>query len=281
MDIELARTFLAIVDSGNFNRAAEIVCVTQSTVSTRVKTLEDEIGQELFVRGKSGTTLTAAGARFLKHAQGLVRTWEQARHEVALPVGFDSVLVVGGQFTLWDDLLLPWLPWMRAALPDVAIQAEMGSPDGLMRQLTDGLMDLAVMYTPQSRPGIEIEELTRDNLVLVSSSATSAGPGTADYVHVDWGPEFRLAYVNAFPDIDPPTLSVSHGPLGLHHILNNGGSGYFPLRNVAGYLDAGTLHRVAAAPQFSRPSYLVFPESREKDERFKTALQGLRFVATR
>jgi DNA-binding transcriptional LysR family regulator len=49
MDVTSARTFLAIVDTGNFNRTAEIVNVTQSTVSARIKALEGSLDQKLFV----------------------------------------------------------------------------------------------------------------------------------------------------------------------------------------------------------------------------------------
>jgi hypothetical protein len=61
MDTELARTFLAVVTVGNFVNAAERLHVTQSTVSTRIRTLETVLGRRLFVRNKGGTTLTAAG----------------------------------------------------------------------------------------------------------------------------------------------------------------------------------------------------------------------------
>lgn len=279
MDIDLARTFLAIVETGNFNRAAERLNVTQSTVSMRVKALEDLLSRSLFVRSKSGTKPTAAGVQFRRYATTLVRAWEQARQEVALPQHFQAVLSIGGQFTLWDQLLLRWIPWVRRAVPDMAVRAEVGLSDGLMRQVMEGLLDIAVMYTPQSRPGLTIEELLRQRLVLVASSPDSAAPRDAGYVFVDWGPEFLAGYSHAYPDLETPALSVSHGPLGLQHILDNGGSGYFPLRTIAPYLKQGGLHRVPGAHEFERPVYMVYPTDRD-DARFRTALDGLRHVAS-
>lgn len=78
MNIQYARTFLEIVQSGNFNKAAERLHVTQSTVTMRVKTLEESLGQPLFIRNKAGTQLTAAGIQFQRYAETLVRTWQQA-----------------------------------------------------------------------------------------------------------------------------------------------------------------------------------------------------------
>lgn len=278
MDIDLARTFLAIVETGNFNRAADLINVTQSTVSMRIKALEEMLGQPLFVRSKAGASLTGAGTLFRRYATTLVRTWEQARQEVALPPEFQGVLAVGGQFTLWDNLILKWIPWMKTAVPDMAIRTEVGLSDWLMRQLLDGLLDVAVMYTPISQPGFVIEELLSEKLVLVSSQQGRTGPHGPGYIYVDWGPEFRIHHGNAFPDLPMPSLTVSHGPLGLQYILENGGAGYFALRLVRDHLEARRLFRVESAPEFTRPAFMVYPGDRN-DERFKTALQGLRYVA--
>src|SRR3546814_4835071 len=88
MDTELARTFLTVVAAGNFVGAAERLHVTQSTVSARIHVLEEHLGCVLFVRNKGGTALTPAGRQFEKHASTLVRTVEQARHDVGVPRGF-------------------------------------------------------------------------------------------------------------------------------------------------------------------------------------------------
>ncbi len=61
MDITLARTFLDIVSAGSFVRAAERLHVTQTAVSARVRTLEEQVGATLFVRNKAGASLTPAG----------------------------------------------------------------------------------------------------------------------------------------------------------------------------------------------------------------------------
>ena len=58
MDLALARTFLEIAGSGSFVRAAERLHVTQTAVSARMRALEELLGQRLFVRNKSGATLT-------------------------------------------------------------------------------------------------------------------------------------------------------------------------------------------------------------------------------
>ena len=258
MDTELARTFLAVVAAGNFIGAAERLHVTQSTVSARIHALEKELGCRLFVRNKAGATLTPAGRQFQKHAGMLVRTVEQARHDVGVPRGFRAALTVGGRFGLWESLLLKWLPIMREAAPDVSVRAEIGMDAELMQGLVEGRLDIAVMYTPQSRPGLRVEPLLTENLILVSSDkarGAQLGPG---YVHVDWGPEFYARHNASFPDFLGPALSANIGWLALQHILGNGGSGYFPERLVRPHLARGRLFRVPRAPEFSLPAYVVY-----------------------
>ncbi len=95
MDLNLAKTFLEIVASGSFIRAAERLHVTQTAVSARVRTLEELLGRKLFVRNKAGASLTTAGERFLRYAQTLVQVWERARHQVLVPPA-------SGRWSRWD-----------------------------------------------------------------------------------------------------------------------------------------------------------------------------------
>ena len=161
MDTELARTFLTVVTAGNFISAADRLHVSQSTVSTRIHTLEDQLGCTLFVRNKAGTTLTSAGRQFQRHAATLVRTIEQARHDIGVPEGFSGTLVVGGRIGLWEEFLLQWLQSMRSARPEISIRAESALEPELMQGLVDGRIDIGVMYTPQSRPGLESRAIVR------------------------------------------------------------------------------------------------------------------------
>jgi DNA-binding transcriptional LysR family regulator len=278
LDTELARTFLAVVAAGNFINAAERLHVTQSTVSARVHSLEEQLGCTLFVRNKAGTTVTSAGRQFQKHASTLVRTVEQARHEVGTPRGFRGALTIGGRFGLWEQLLLRWLPLMREAAPDVSVRAEIGLDAELMQGLVEGRLDIGVMYTPQSRPGLKVEPLLEERLVLVATEPArlpQPGPG---YIYIDWGPEFYAKHSASFPEFVGPALTATIGWLGLQHILQNGGSGYFPLRLVRPYLEDRRFVGVGGAPEFSLPAYLVYPADGDP-EILDAALDGIRRVA--
>lgn len=256
--------------------------MTQSTVSARIRALEDLLGCRLFVRNKAGTALTPAGAQFQRHDMTLVRTVEQARHDVGIPRGFRGALTVGGRFGLWEGLLLRWLPRMKAVAPDISIRAEIGFEADLMQGLVDGRIDIGVMYTPQSRPFLKVEFLFEEELVLVSSAPDAPdareapGPG---YVYIDWGPEFYARHSARFPGFSGPGVSANIGWLGLQYLLESPGSGYFPARIVRPFLESGRLRKLAAAPTFSLPAYMVYPTQADA-ELFAPALEAIRRVAT-
>jgi DNA-binding transcriptional LysR family regulator len=278
VDITLARTFLEIAAAGSFQRAAERLHVTQTAVSARVRTLEDLLGRKLFLRNKSGAALTPAGEQFMRYAQTLVQVWERARHQVAVPPGRRAVVTVGGELSLWNPLLLDWLIWMRQAAPQLALRAEVGLPESLVNQVAEGILDIAVVYAPQQRPGLRIELLIEEKLVLVTTSRRGQAQRATDYVFVDWGPDFAARHNLAFPQLSNAGTFVGLGPLGLQYILEAGGSGYFRMNVVRPYLASGQLRLVPGAAEFAYPAYAVYSD--EADAQVVTpALVGLRHVA--
>ena len=281
MKIDHIRTFLEISDCGNFNRAAENLHVTQSTVSARVKAMEERFGRTLFTRGHSGVELTSAGQHFREYALNIQRLWQQAQQRVSLPENFSHGIGLGSQVSLWDSLILRWIPWMRQNANDIAIHVEADYSPSLMRQLSDGLLDIGVMYNPRQTPGLVVEDLLEETLLLVATNPREmVDSWVEDYVFVDWGEEFRRLHGEAFPDMDTPAISVGLGSLGLEYIRQNGGSGYFPMRVVQPFIDQGELFLVQGAPEMKRPAYMVYPEVARFQETLDLAVTGLREIAS-
>lgn len=275
MDTTLARTFLAIVESGSFLHAAQRLHVTQTAVSARVKSLEALLGRTLFVRNKSGATLTLAGEQFVRHASALLQVWERARRQVAVPPGRRAVLTVGCEASLWNPLLIDWMLWMRAAAPDLALRTEVGFAADLLDRVGDGTLEIAVLYAPQQRTGLRIDLLIEEKLHLVTTAPDGRMPTPDDYVYIDWGPEFAAQHGLAFPELSSAGVSASLGPLGLEYLLAAGGAGYFRGAVIREHLAAGRLHLVKDAPQFLYPAYAVYSENADP-ELLRPALAGLR-----
>ncbi len=280
MNLDHIWTFLEVADTGNFNRAARNLNVTQSTVSARIKSLEENFGHALLTRGHAGCELTAAGHQLHQYAVGIQRLWQKSHQAVTLRPGFRSVLAIGAQVSLWERLVLDWIAWMREKVPDVALRIEADYSSSQMRQLADGLLDIGVMYQPRHTPGLVVEKLLEENLVLVATDDREVSPGwIEDYVFVDWGDVFLTEHAEAFPQMETAAVAVGLGALGLQYILKYGGSGYFPLRVVQPLIDEGRLYRLAGAPMVRRPAYVVYRTDPADQETQALALDGLRSIA--
>lgn len=277
MDIEVARTFLAVAAAGNFVGAAGRLHVTQSTVSARIQSLESELGTPLFRRSRAGAELTTAGQRFLRHAKALIQTLEQARQDVGLPEGFHGSLTLSARIALWDSFLPRWAGWMRRTAPDISLRMEISMEEEMMRALVQGTTDIGVMYTPEQRPGLGIERLFDESLLLVTTDPAGQWQNNA-YVQIDWGQEFQAQFTTHYPEAPPPALNANIGWLAMQHILHNGGSAYFPARMVRQHIADERLWLVSDSPPFTLPAYMVYPIDRAEPQ-LLTALQGLREIA--
>lgn len=278
MDINLARTFLEIVSCHSFAQAADRLHVTQTAISARVKTLEEQLGRTLFVRNRAGASLTSAGEQFVRHAMTMVQVWERARQQMAVPPGRRALVTVGCEISLWDPLMLDWLLGMRESAPDLALRTEVGVAEDLLERVANGTLDIVIAYAPRQRPGLRIELLIEEKLVLVTTTPGSQAPQAADYVYVDWGSEFAAQHSLAFPELSSVGVSSSLGPLGLGYLLAVGGAGYFRQNVVRSHIKEGRLHRVPRAPEFLYPAYAVYAADADMTV-LEPALAGLRQAA--
>ncbi|AZQ69359.1 LysR family transcriptional regulator [Silicimonas algicola] len=261
MDYALVRTFLDVAATGSFVRAAARLQVTQSAVSLRIRRLEESLGRPLFTRSKAGAEMTAAGREFERYALSMIRVWEEARQQVAIPEGFSERLTIGAESSLWPRLGFRWIDALRAARPTLSIRAELGGPDRLTRFLIEGMADAALTYTPQQRPGLTVIKAMNDELVMVASWAGASredGLLGERYVFVDWGPEFLQAHAVGLPELTNPGLTLSLGTLAAEFIMNRAFAGYLPARYVKRFIDEGALHLVAGTPTFRFPIWAVF-----------------------
>ena len=277
MDLELLRTFLELNRTRHFGRVAEALHLTQAAVSSRLKSLEAQLGVTLFERSRREMRLTPEGARLIRHAERQIAAWRAARQDVSIARATDQ-LVVGGSLRLWDVLLQRWMHDLRRTYPDLAIIAESQSPDLLTRRLIDGTLDVAIMLEPAQLDIMQVRQIAELELVCVSS-AQGLGIEQAlarNYVFVDWGLSFGLDHRRAFPDAPEAMTRVSQGKMALEYISSIGGSAYLPKRLVQKDVEFGLLHEVDDAPVFSRQAYATFPV---RSPRLKLIEQSLALVA--
>ncbi len=265
MDITLLRTFLEVAATGSFVNASERLFVTQSAVSLRIQRLEDSLGRPLFTRSKAGAELTPAGLAFERYAASMIKVWEEARQQVAIPEGFTRTLTIGAQYSLWPRLGFRWIDALRADLPDLNIRGELGMPDRVTRFLVEGIVQVGLLYTPQLRPGLRLEKVVNEELVMVSSWDTTIDEIGDRYVYVDWGPEFLHAHAADLPGFTNRGLTMALGALSGEFIVNRKAACYLPARAAKRYLDQGRLFLVPDTPVFPYPVWSVWRTDLDPD----------------
>ena len=282
MDLALIKTFLAVAETGAFVTAADRLFVTQSAVSLRVQRLEEQLGQPLFARSRRGADLTPGGQDCDPHARALRRTGEEARQSVALPQGFTWTLTVGAQVTLWPRIGFRWIDRLREAVPDLGVRAEMGTAEDLTRAMTEGTMQVMLTHMPRVRPGLSVERLIEDELVLVSPRPQD-GPGdvAGRFLAVDWGPEFAAFLAQRLPGVaGSGALALDLGALATRFVLARDLAAFLPAAHVKRHVDGGRLFLVEGVPSFPYPVWSVWRDDLDEDLA-QIADTALRSVAER
>ncbi len=256
MNLSELRTFLVIIETGSLARAADQLHVTQSTVTTRLKSLENQLGQTLIVRAKSGASLTAAGVRLHRYAQTISELWSQARQVTSLPDALSTTCNLACHPDLWPGLGQRFFDHIRQSNPGVALSVWHGSAQDIEAWLDAGLSDLALTHRARATQRRTVDPLPSDTLIAVGTSPDRSVLSDPSYVYVEAGEIFGREHAVAFPDVDTARLSFGQAHLGLAHILTHGGSAYLPERVATPYLADGRLHRLDA-PTFERPAFLV------------------------
>lgn len=145
-DLDLLRTFAAVVDCGGFTRAAERVHLTQSTVSQQIRKLEAHVGHLLLLRDKStgGVKTTEEGELLLSYARRLLATAAEAMEAMRTPTAPRTVrLGVPEDFA--GRRLIELLSDFSAASPRIRLDTVSGWSSELRRLLEAGEIDLALI----------------------------------------------------------------------------------------------------------------------------------------
>jgi DNA-binding transcriptional LysR family regulator len=257
MNLSALHTFLAIVETGSLVKASKRLNVTQSTITARLKNLEEELGQTLVNRQKSGVSLTTAGERLRRYASTMTELWRQAKLEAALPAGVRFTCNIGCHTDLWINLGEQFFTDIRKTHKAVALSVWQGGQVELENWINSGLIDVSISYGAASRGNLAVHSLGYDRLTLVSTIENSPIRFDPNYVMIEAGEQFGRDHATAYADAGLITLSFGSADLGLKHILKYGGSAYLPQRIAAPYLHDQRLFILSEAPQFRRQIYLL------------------------
>lgn len=260
MNITALQTFLAIVDTGSLVRASQVMHVTQSTVTARLKTLEDEIGQQLLNRQKSGTTLTPAGTKLLRYARIMTGLWRQARYETSLPEGLASVCTFGCDRELWHGPGRDFFNGVISGNPEMAVSVLQGSARDLEEWLATGMVDVILTFDSVTRGNQTVHPLPPEELVLYSDRPNTPIDADPLYIFVDHGEEYRRQHAETYYGAGIARVSFDSSWWALQTMLDRGGSAYLPRALAEPYVADGLLHQLDA-PIYTRKKNLIVTDA--------------------
>ena len=167
MELRHLRCFLAVAEELHFARAAERLHIEQSPLSRTIKELEEDLGEQLFVRTSRSTRLTRAGKLFLEHVPRVFAALEQARDSVnAAANGFHGQLRIALSDGITPSPLPSLLALCRQEEPEVEIRLFEVPLSQQLKGLHDDLYDVGFAQSDEVGDGIAAEPIWSDPLMV-------------------------------------------------------------------------------------------------------------------
>jgi LysR family nitrogen assimilation transcriptional regulator len=209
MELRQLRYFLGVASAGSFGRAASKLHIAQPALSRQIKALEDEFGVELFFRTARGVHVTEAGERFRALAEGLVRSIENMRLEVAnLSDEPNGLVVVGLPPSIAQLVAIDLMELCQARYPKVKLRVIEALSVFLVDWLELGRIDVAVLTDPRESYAVERRDLADEDMVLVGVPALI--PKGLKAVRLEALNEFRIVISQGFERVMRPSCEAAN-----------------------------------------------------------------------
>jgi len=176
LDLELLRTFVAVVDHHSFAEAGARLSRTQSSVTQHMQRLEQQIGVSLFQKQGRQKQLTEPGRQLLRHARQMLSLNDDALNSLR-ESSLSGVLRIGSPHDIADTILPPILSHIARSAPKLRLEIDVGRSPFLMDDLHRGKVDMVISTREDS--GLEGFALRTSPVWWICS---------AQYIHVPGEP---------------------------------------------------------------------------------------------
>ncbi|MFT4247948.1 MAG: DNA-binding transcriptional regulator OxyR [Pseudomonas sp.] len=167
MNLRDLKYLVALADHKHFGRAAAACFVSQPTLSTQIRKLEDELGVSLVERAPRKVMLTPAGREAATRARGIVAEVEQMKEAARRSQDPEAGTVRLGIFPTLGPYLLPHMvPRIRQRFPQLELLLVEEKSDQLLRQLREGRLDATLLALPLHDDQLHAEFLFEEPFVL-------------------------------------------------------------------------------------------------------------------
>ena len=169
MNLRDLKYLLALADHRHFGRAAEACFVSQPTLSTQIRKLEDELGVALVERAPRKVMLTAAGQDVVQRARRIVAEVEQMKESARRSQDPGSGTLRLGVFPTLGPYLLPHVvPGLRERFPELELLLVEEKSDALLQRLREGKLDAILLALPLHDDQLHAEPLFEERFVFAA-----------------------------------------------------------------------------------------------------------------
>lgn len=166
LELDQLRYFLKIAEKGNFTRAAAELNLSQPALSRSIQKLEEELGQPVFDRKSRSVSLNDTGTLLQSRAQQILSVVEDTKAEIT-DDGESGCIRLGAIPTIAPFFLPDVLRQFSESYPKANLVVQENTTDHLLKSLTQGEIDLAILALPVPAKYLELEELFKEELLLV------------------------------------------------------------------------------------------------------------------
>ncbi len=182
MDLRSLYYFVTVAEEQNITRAAERLNMSQPPLSAQIKGLEEELGVQLFIRGKRHLTITDAGEHLFRRAKQILELSNQTAMELKSMDGLSGNLNISLVEGRAPYLLARWIAGFRSEFPNVTVHLWNGGGDEVLERLNRGLADLALVAAPYNAEQLEGITVGREPWVAVLSKSHPLAQEEGDFL---------------------------------------------------------------------------------------------------
>lgn len=168
LDLADLRLFLCILEAGSITQGANKAHLALSSVSERMRLMEEEIGVPLLSRHARGIVATEAGKTLEKHAKKILKQHQQMRNELkTFASGMRGNLHLYANSSALIDYLPPKVAQWLSQHPDLHLELEEYSSVAIVKHIIDDLGEAGIVSNAVNSQGLILEPIADDDLVLI------------------------------------------------------------------------------------------------------------------
>lgn len=170
MNYERLKTFIAVAEKKSFSDAAKILFVTQPTITSQIKALEEELNTKLFERTTKKVEMTQSAVILYKYAREIIRLSDSAQKEILkIEEIMHGDLSMGCSLTIGEYILPLYLKKFKDLYPLIRMNVDISNSNKIVTNLKDQLIDVGLIETPIDDPQIMVEPFLADELILIAA----------------------------------------------------------------------------------------------------------------